>query len=63
MLKLYQEKTIIKNHADPSKLDIDFEKGIILGKFIDLDRPTFIEHYDKIYRPSRLQENVSGLNS
>jgi 2-oxoglutarate ferredoxin oxidoreductase subunit beta len=63
MLKLYQEKAIIKNDADPSTLDIDFEKSIILGKFVDLDRPTFTEQYDKIYRPSRLQENVSELSS
>ncbi len=49
-LKLYQEKTIIKNGADPSELDVDFEKGVILGKFIDLDRPTFMDNYNRIYR-------------
>lgn len=49
-LKLYQEKTIIKNGADPAELDVDFEKGVILGKFVDLDRPTFLDHYNKIYR-------------
>ena len=49
-LQLYQEKTIVKNGAEPSELDIDFEKGVILGKFIDLDRPTFMDNYNKIYR-------------
>lgn len=49
-LKLYQEKTIIKNGADPSELDIDFEKGVILGKFVDLEKPTFLDRYNKIYR-------------
>ncbi len=49
-LNMYQEKTIIKNGADPSELDIDFDKGVILGKFIDVDKPTHIENYDKIYR-------------
>lgn len=53
-LKVYQEKTIIKNGAHPSELDIDFEKGIILGKFVDVDRLTFIEQYDKICRPNPL---------
>ncbi len=48
-LKLYQEKTIIKNGADPSELDIDFEKGVILGKFVDIDKPTHTEKYRKIY--------------
>ncbi len=50
-LRLYQEKSIIKNGAHPSELDIDFEKGIILGKFVDVDRSTFTERYDKINRP------------
>lgn len=49
-LKMYQERGIIKNDANPAELDIDFEKGVVLGKFIDLDRPTFTEMYDKICR-------------
>jgi len=49
-LKLYQEKTIIKNYADPADLDIDFEQGVILGKFIDTDKPTYKDRYDKICR-------------
>ncbi|WDN89589.1 2-oxoglutarate/2-oxoacid ferredoxin oxidoreductase subunit beta [Desulfosarcina sp. BuS5] len=49
-LKIYQEKSIIKNGADPSEIDIDMEKGIILGKFVDIDKPTHSEKYDKLYR-------------
>ena len=49
-LKLYQEKSIIKNGANPFELDIDMEKGIVLGKFVDIDRPTHSEKYDKLYR-------------
>ena len=49
-LKLYQEKTIIKNDAKPTELDIDFEKGVVLGKFVDIDRPTYGDSYDKICR-------------
>lgn len=49
-LKLYQEKTIIKNDAKPTELDIDFDKGVVLGKFVDIDRPTFGDSYDKICR-------------
>jgi 2-oxoglutarate ferredoxin oxidoreductase subunit beta len=55
-LRLYQEKTIIKNDAQPTELDIDFEKGVILGKFVDVDRDTCIEMYDKTCRPSNLLE-------
>ncbi len=49
-LKLYQENTIIKNGADPSELDIDFGKGVILGKFVDTERMTYLESYDKTCR-------------
>ena len=40
MVRQFQNNTIIKNHADPSELDIDFQKGVVLGKFLDIDKPT-----------------------
>jgi 2-oxoglutarate ferredoxin oxidoreductase subunit beta len=49
-LKLYQERTIIRNHADPTELDIDFKKGVLLGEFVNKDRPTCIENYDRLCR-------------
>ena len=55
-LKNYQERTLIKNGADPGELDVDFEKGVILGKFVDVDWPTFSDHYDRIYRPREASE-------
>jgi 2-oxoglutarate ferredoxin oxidoreductase subunit beta len=55
-LKIYQERTIIKNNADPTELDIDFDRGVVLGKFIDQDRPTCTEMYDKTCRPTDLSE-------
>ncbi|HBN26909.1 MAG TPA: 2-oxoacid:ferredoxin oxidoreductase subunit beta [Desulfobacteraceae bacterium] len=53
ILKMYQENTIIKNNANPAELDIDFERGVILGKFLDRDRPTYTENYDKICRSTQ----------
>lgn len=50
MLKKYQELAIIKNNAHPTELDVDFDKGIVLGTFVDEDRPTFTELYDKTCR-------------
>lgn len=55
-LKTYQERTIIKNNAHPSELDIDFERGIILGKFVDAEKPTCSERYDRTCRPAELLE-------
>ena len=51
MLKKYQENTIVKNGADPAEADIDFSKGVILGKFLEIDKPTCDENYRKIYWP------------
>lgn len=51
-LKLYQEKTIIRNGADPARADIDFDRGVILGTFIDRDRSTCDEMYNATCRRS-----------
>ncbi|MBW1988928.1 MAG: 2-oxoacid:ferredoxin oxidoreductase subunit beta [Deltaproteobacteria bacterium] len=52
MLKIFREKTIIRNDARPTELDLDFDKGIVLGKFVhDTDRPSCVELYDKTCRP------------
>lgn len=48
-LKLYQQKTIIKNGANPADVAIDFKKSVTLGVFVDSQRPTFCEMYKKIY--------------
>jgi 2-oxoglutarate/2-oxoacid ferredoxin oxidoreductase subunit beta len=50
-LKLYRERTIIRNRADLSDLEVDFTKQVILGEFVDKERATCIENYDKVCRP------------
>ncbi|HEJ83105.1 MAG TPA: 2-oxoacid:ferredoxin oxidoreductase subunit beta [Desulfobacteraceae bacterium] len=59
-MKIYQERTIIRNDAQPWELDIDFDKKIILGKFIETERPTCTDRYDNICRPKELLEEVKG---
>ncbi|MFH0777086.1 MAG: 2-oxoacid:ferredoxin oxidoreductase subunit beta, partial [Candidatus Eisenbacteria bacterium] len=43
MLKSYQENTIIQHGANPA--DVGIEKGgkIIVGKFVDIERPTYLD--------------------
>lgn len=60
-LKIYQERTIIRNDAQPWELDIDFERGIVLGKFIETERPTCTDRYDSTCRPTELVEEEKGL--
>ncbi len=50
-LKIFQERSIVKNGANPAEALMDFKTGITLGKFIDCDRPTFTEAYDKVWHP------------
>ncbi|QTA79157.1 2-oxoglutarate synthase, subunit beta [Desulfonema limicola] len=50
-LRKYHENTIIKNDANPAELDIDYSKGVILGKFVDIDKPSHDERYKSIYWP------------
>jgi 2-oxoglutarate/2-oxoacid ferredoxin oxidoreductase subunit beta len=48
LVKKFQTHTIIRNDADPRDLDVDFEKGVVLGKFLDIDRPTPDMLYEEI---------------
>lgn len=60
-LRIYQERTIIRNDAQPWELDIDFDRGIVLGKFIQTERPTCTDRYDGTCRPKELIEGEKGL--
>ncbi len=50
-LKKYHENSIIKNGANPVDVDIDYEKELILGKFLDMEKPSFDEQYRKLHWP------------
>jgi 2-oxoglutarate ferredoxin oxidoreductase subunit beta len=46
LMKFYHDNSVIKHGADTRELDIEFQKRIIVGKFIDRDRPTFLDAYN-----------------
>jgi 2-oxoglutarate ferredoxin oxidoreductase subunit beta len=50
-MKMYQERTIIRNNADPRDLEMDFTKQVVLGEFVNTERATCIENYDRTCRP------------
>jgi len=54
-LKKYHDKTIIKNNADFRELDIDYTRGVILGKFLEIDKPTHDEMYKRMYCPEKVE--------
>jgi len=47
LMKFYHEHSVIRHGADTRTLDIEFQKDIIVGKFIDRERPTFLEAYNQ----------------
>ena len=49
-LRYYRENSVIKNGADPRSVDISLDGRIIVGKFIDIERPTFSERREQVLR-------------
>ena len=45
-MKYYKEKSVIKNGADTREVGIGFQSEIICGKFVDKERPTWLEGYN-----------------
>jgi 2-oxoglutarate/2-oxoacid ferredoxin oxidoreductase subunit beta len=52
LMKDYYEKAEIHNGIDTREVDLDFQGKIICGKFVDAEKPTFLDmmhdHYGKI---------------
>jgi len=46
LMKFYHDNSVIKHGADTRELDIEFQKKIIVGKFIDRERPTFLDAHN-----------------
>ncbi len=47
-MRYYQEKSVIRNGADPKEADIDLNGTIVVGKFIDIERPALQDHLKQI---------------
>ncbi len=44
-LKFYHERAVIRNDIDPKDAPVDFGNQIVVGKFVDTERPTFLDNY------------------
>ena len=59
LLKYYYDKSEIQHGADTRTLDISYQGKLIVGKFVDIEKPTFLdcmnEHLGKVlgdkYKP------------
>ncbi len=46
MMQFYKENSVISNGADPKEVGLGFKGKIVCGKFVDRDRPSFLERYN-----------------
>ena len=46
VLEYYRKSSEIRHGADPTKVDIEFGGKLTLGKFVDVDKPTFLDNLD-----------------
>jgi len=42
-LKYYKEKSVVKNGADTREVELTFQGEIVVGKFVDRERPTWLD--------------------
>jgi len=49
LLKYYYEQAEIKHGADTRTVDIDYQGKLIVGKFVDKEKPTFLDAMDTHY--------------
>jgi 2-oxoglutarate ferredoxin oxidoreductase subunit beta len=47
LMKFYHDNAVIVNGADPRDVDIGFQSEIKVGKFIDQDKPCYLEKYNE----------------
>jgi 2-oxoglutarate ferredoxin oxidoreductase subunit beta len=45
----YQEQSEIKNGADTKTVGLDFQGKIVVGKFVDVERPTYLDAMNDYY--------------
>jgi 2-oxoglutarate ferredoxin oxidoreductase subunit beta len=50
LMKFYHDNSVIKHGADTRELGINYQKKIIVGKFVDIERPTFLDSMNEWYR-------------
>ncbi|HTZ40015.1 MAG TPA: thiamine pyrophosphate-dependent enzyme [Syntrophales bacterium] len=50
-LKFYHDRSVIRNGIDPKEALLDYDNQIVVGRFVDIERPTFMDNYEALTRP------------
>jgi 2-oxoglutarate ferredoxin oxidoreductase subunit beta len=46
LMKFYHDHAVIAHGADTREVDIQFQSEIKVGKFVDIDKPSYLENYN-----------------
>ncbi|MBI4799881.1 MAG: 2-oxoacid:ferredoxin oxidoreductase subunit beta [Desulfarculus sp.] len=50
LLRMYHDRSVVKNGLDPNLAVIDFAGNLVVGKFVDRTRTTFLDNYGLVNR-------------
>ena len=43
LMKFYHDNSVIRHGADLNEIEIDYQSKITVGKFIDIEKPTYLD--------------------
>ncbi|UCD18343.1 MAG: 2-oxoacid:ferredoxin oxidoreductase subunit beta [Candidatus Zixiibacteriota bacterium] len=43
LMRFYHDNSVIKHGADVREVDVDYQSKIVVGKFLDIEKPTYID--------------------
>lgn len=49
LLRFYHERAVVKHNISPSEAVMDFQGNLVVGKFVDIERPTWLDGYHLIH--------------
>ncbi|UCC96251.1 MAG: 2-oxoacid:ferredoxin oxidoreductase subunit beta [Candidatus Omnitrophota bacterium] len=56
MIKYYRENSRIENGADTKSIPLEIGKEIVVGKFVDIEKPTFLD-----YQTAQVEKNEAKM--
>ncbi len=57
-MRSYQERSVIRDGADPKDAELSLDGSIMVGKFVDIQRPTLWDCYQQMLERARKQKKL-----
>ena len=59
-MRFYKQRSVIKNGARTREVDINLQGEIVVGKFVDIERPTLQQSMEQQLRQT-LRDQYAGM--